>query len=113
MDPTLLVGVHHVDADSAPTDACDQGAQRGGRAAAPTDDLTQVIGVHVHLDGPPAAAGDHVDAYVVGIVHDAADQVLDGVDHDRTHCDAQLSLAASSAAASAGASAADAEASSC
>src|ERR1043165_5767226 len=101
MNPTLLVGVHHVDADTAPTDACDQGPQRSGGATAPADDLAQVVGMHVHLDRPPAAAGDHVDAYVVGIVHDAADQVLDGVDHDRTHCDAQLSLAASPAAASA------------
>ena len=79
MDPTLLVGVHHVDADSAPTDARDQGAQRGGGAAAAADDLAQVIGVHVHLDGPSTAAGDHVDAYVGGIVHDPADQVLQRV----------------------------------
>ena len=36
----------------------------------------------VHLDGAPAAVGHHVHPDIVGIVHDPADQVLDGVDDD-------------------------------
>jgi hypothetical protein len=38
--------------------------------------------MHVHLDGAPAAARDHVDPDIVGVVHDSAYQVLDGVDDD-------------------------------
>ena len=44
--------------------------------------LPEIVGVHVNLDGAPAAVGHHVDADIVGVVHDSADQVFDGVDDD-------------------------------
>ena len=80
--PALLVGVHHVDADAPAADAGDQRAQRGRGATATADDLAEVVRMHVHLDGAAAAAGHHVDPDIVGVVHDPADQVLDGVDDD-------------------------------
>src|SRR4051812_45245468 len=89
-DP-LLVGVHHVDADPAAADAGHQRAQCGRGAAATTDDLAQVIGVHVDLNSAAASVGHHVDADIVGVVDDPADQMLDGVDDDRAHGRAQLS----------------------
>src|SRR5690349_14608373 len=88
----LLVGVHHVDADAAAPAACDQRAQRGCGATAAADDLAEVVRVHVHLDGATATAGHHVDPDIVRIVHDAADQVLHGVNDDRAHGRGQLSV---------------------
>src|SRR4029077_20141550 len=97
----LLVGVHHVDADAAAADARDQGAQSGGRATAAADHLAQVIGVDVDLDRAPTAVGHHVDADVIGVVDDPADQMFDGVDDDSAHSVAAASAGADSAGASA------------
>src|SRR4030081_1624303 len=47
--------------------------------------------MHMPLDGAPATAGHHVDPDVVGVVHDPADKVLDGVDDNRAHGRAPLS----------------------
>src|SRR5215218_9140998 len=89
----LLVGVHHVDADAPTADAGDQRAQCGRGASATADDLAEVVGVHVHFDGATATACHHVDPDVIGVVHDAADQVLYGVNDDRAHGGGQLSVA--------------------
>src|SRR2546429_342676 len=97
----LLVGVHHVDADAPTTNAGDQRAQRGCGATTPADDLAEVVGVYMHLDGAAAAAGHHVDPHIVGVVHDPADKVLDGVDDDRAHGRGQLSVDSGEAVASA------------
>src|SRR5206468_13047088 len=72
-------------------DARDQRAQRGRGATATADDLAEIVGVHMHLDSAAAAAGHHVDPDIVGVVHDPANQVLDGVDDDRAHGRGQLS----------------------
>src|SRR5262249_59345888 len=56
----LLVGVHHVDADAAAADACDQRPQRGRGSSAPADHLSEIVGMHVHLIGAAAPAGHHV-----------------------------------------------------
>src|SRR5579875_593421 len=92
---SLLVGVHHVDADAAAADAGDQGAQRGRGASAPTDHLAQIVRMHVHLDGPTTPTGHQVNPHVVGVVDDSPDQVLDGVDDDTAHRAGQLSVAGS------------------
>jgi hypothetical protein len=39
----------------------------------------------VHLDSPAAPAGDHVNADIVWVVDDPADQMFDGVDDDSAH----------------------------
>lgn len=83
--------------------------QRGGRAAAASDDLAQVIGVHVHLDGTTAAAGHYVDPDIIRVVDDPADQMmLYGVDDDAAHSAGASASAsvASAASVSAAASAA-------
>src|SRR5689334_4935025 len=46
----------------------------------------------MHLDGAAATAGHHVDADIIGIVDDSADQMLDGVNDDRAHGRGQLSV---------------------
>src|SRR5689334_12991841 len=46
----------------------------------------------MHLDGAAATAGHHVDADIIGIVDDSADQMLDGVNDDRAHGLGQLSV---------------------
>src|SRR6202012_1473543 len=91
----LLVGVHHVDADTAATDAGDQRAQPGRRAAPGSDHLAQIVGVDVHFDGPPAAAVHHVHPNVIGVVDNPANQMLNGVNDDRTHFASQLSVVGS------------------
>ena len=67
---------------AAAADTGDQRAQRGGGAAPATDDLAEVVGMHMHLDRAPAAVGHHVDTDILGVIHDAADQMLYGVDDD-------------------------------
>src|SRR5690606_33555758 len=96
----LLVGVDDVDADTPAADARHQGAQRGRGAAATADHLAEVVGVHVHLDGPPAPAGDQLDADVTGVGDDAAHQVLDGIGDDGAHYSAASASVASAAASS-------------
>src|SRR5699024_3490549 len=76
---SVPVGVDDVDPQALPTDGAHHGAQRGRGAAAPADDLAQVVGMHVHLQGAPAAAGHHVDPDVLVVLHDAADQVVQDV----------------------------------
>src|SRR6201997_1338008 len=85
MRRSLLVGVHHVDADPPTADAGDQRAQRSRGAAAAPYDFAQIVGVDMHFDGPAASIGHHVDPNIVGIVHDSANQMLDRVDDDRAH----------------------------
>src|SRR4051794_11457345 len=103
----LLVGVHHVDADAPTADAGNQSAQRGRGSTTTADDLAEIVGVHVHLDGAAAAAGHHVDPDIVGVVHDPANQVLDGVDDDRAHGGGQLSVAPATVASTPSAAASD------
>src|SRR5690606_15520780 len=64
------------------------------------DHLAEVVGVHVHLDGPPAPAGDQLDADVIGVGDDAAHQVLDGIGDDGAHYSAASASVASAAASS-------------
>jgi hypothetical protein len=93
--PGLLVGVHHVDADAAATDAGNQRAQRGRGASAATNDFAQIVGVHMNFDSPPAPTCHEVHPDIVRIVHDSADQMLNSVDDYRTHGDGQLSVVGS------------------
>src|SRR5699024_11682999 len=72
----------HVDADAPAPDSGDDGPQCRGGAPAPADDLAQVVRVHVHLDGTAPSAADEVHLDVVGIVHDAAHQVVHSVGDD-------------------------------
>src|SRR5690242_16402544 len=76
---SAAVDVDDVDAHALAADAGDDLAQglRGAPAAA--DHPAQVVGVHPHLEPAAAAVVDQVDAHVVGMVDDAADQVLDGL----------------------------------
>src|SRR6185437_15464683 len=106
----LLVGVHHVDADAAATNARDQRAQCGRGAATTADDLPEIVGVYVHLDGAAATTGHHVDPDIVGVVHDPADQVLDGVNDGRAHGRGQLSVDSADSACSAASTGASASA---
>ena len=78
----LLVSVHHVDADAPAADTGHQGAQRGRGATAAADHLAQIVRMHMHLDGAAAPVGHQVDPHIVGVVDDAANQMLDGVDDD-------------------------------
>jgi hypothetical protein len=78
----LPVGVHHVDADTPTADTGDQGAQRRRSATAATDDFSEIVGMHMHLDCPPAPVGHHVHPHIVWIVDDSADEVFDCVDDD-------------------------------
>src|SRR5947208_6414280 len=78
----LLVGIHHVDAYAATTDAGDQRAQRSGGTATAADHLAKIFRVDVHFDGPAAAARHQVDAHIVGVVDDPAHQVFDSVNDD-------------------------------
>jgi hypothetical protein len=89
----LLVGVHHIDSDTATTDSGNQRAQGGRGAPAATDHLAEIVGMDVYLDGPSTPAGHQVDSDIVGVVDNAAHQMFDGVDDDGTH--AQLSVAGS------------------
>src|SRR6202022_3426785 len=95
----LLVGVHHIDSDTAATDSGDQRAQRRRGAPPATDPLAEIFGMNVHLDGPATPAGHQVNSDLVGVVDDPADQMLDGVDDDGTHDWRQLSLAGSAGSA--------------
>src|SRR5271166_1847116 len=85
MSRLLSVGVHHIDADPPAADAGDQRPQCGGGAAAAVDDLAEIVGMDVHLDGAAPTVGHHVDADVVGVVDDPTHQMLNGVNNDRTH----------------------------
>src|SRR6185312_15972845 len=77
---------------AAAADAGDERAQRGRGAAPTANDLAEVVGVHMHLDGSATAARHHVDPDIVGVIHDPADQVLHGVNDDRAHGSGQLSV---------------------
>ncbi|ETZ90275.1 hypothetical protein L829_3857 [Mycobacteroides abscessus MAB_030201_1075] len=108
----LPVGVHHVDPDATAAHTCDEGAQGGGGAPAPTDHLSEIVGVDVNLHGAAATVRHQVNADIIGVVDDSSHQVLDGIDHNRTHL-RSYSLAASAdsaAGSSAGASASAASA---
>jgi hypothetical protein len=39
----------------------------------------------VYLDRSSTPARYQIDPDIIGVVDDSADQMLDGVDHDRTH----------------------------
>ena len=82
------VGVDDVDADATTTDTGDQGAQRGRGATATADHLAEVLRVHVYLDGAATPSGDHLDANVVRIGDDAANEMFDGVGDDGAHSSA-------------------------
>src|SRR5581483_9675949 len=70
------VRVHDGDAYPAPADGRDHGTQRlGGTAAAP-DHRAQVLGVYPHLQPLAAATVDHPHPYLVRVVDDPLDQVL-------------------------------------
>ncbi|SKS87068.1 Uncharacterised protein [Mycobacteroides abscessus subsp. abscessus] len=109
----LPVGVHHVDPDTAAAHARDQGTQGGGGTSAPTDHLSEIVGVDVNLYGAATTVRHQVNADIVGVIDDSSHQMLDCVDHNRTHLRSySLAASADSAGASAAASSADA-ASSC
>src|SRR4051812_40599448 len=76
---SATVGVDDVDPEAATADTGHDLAQRLGGAAATTDDLAQVVGVHPHLEGLAATTGQHVDLDLFGVVDDALDQVLECV----------------------------------
>src|SRR5579884_2176837 len=92
---SLLVGVHHVDANAAATDAGDQCPQRGRGAAPVADHLAQIVGVNMHFHSASAPIGHHGDPDIVGVVDDAAHQMLNRVDDDGIHRTNQFSDAAS------------------
>src|SRR5207248_62069 len=73
---TGLVRVDDVDAYPAAADRRDDLPQRLGGAPAPADHRAQVLGVYPHLQPLPAARVDHPDPYLVRMVDDALDQVL-------------------------------------
>src|SRR5246127_1554613 len=106
----LLVGVHHIDSDTATTDPGDQRAQGGRGAPAATDHLAEIVGMDVYLDGPATPAGHQINSDIVGVVDNAADQMLDGVDDDGTHRGRQLSVAGSACSLASAGSAASASA---
>ena len=81
----LLVGVHHVDADTAAADTGDKRAQRGRGTSAATDHLAQVVGMDAYFDSPPTPTGHKLHPDIVGVVDNPADQMLNSVDDDRTH----------------------------
>src|SRR5258708_4556086 len=105
--PGLLVGVHHVDADTAAADAGDQRAQRGRGTSPATDHLAQIVGVDMNFDSPPAPIGHQVHPDIVRVVHDPTYEMLNCIDYDRTHGVRQPSVVGSAgSSACAGASAA-------
>src|SRR5579863_9696081 len=72
-----LVHVQQVDPDiTAARQGADDGAQRPGGTPAPADHLAQVVGVDPDLQDPAPAEPVTVDADIVGVIHDALDQVL-------------------------------------
>jgi hypothetical protein len=73
------VGVDEVDPHITAGQGADDGSERGGRAAAPPDDLAEVVRMDMDLEqlAPTLLAGSH--PYVVRVVDYAADQVLERV----------------------------------
>src|SRR4051812_34422990 len=55
--------------------------------------------MHVHLHGAATPGRHHVDTDIVGIVHDSANQMFDGVDDDRAHDSSACAGAAADASA--------------
>src|SRR5699024_508082 len=99
------VGVDHVDPHPAAADGGHDRAQRRRGPTATADDLAQVVGVDVDLDGAAATAAHHVDVDVLGVADDAADQVVDGVgDGLDVHLSASPSVSAASAVSASAAS---------
>src|SRR5215831_15711262 len=75
-----LVGVQEVDPDvRVAGQRADHGPQRPGGPSAAADDLAQVLWVDADLEhpAPPQPATVHAD--IVGELHDASDQVLEGL----------------------------------
>jgi len=78
MSLTDLVDVEQVHAHiPTPGEGADHGAERLGGTTAAADDLTEVLRVNTHFEDPAASdpLGVHLD--IVGVVDDAADQVLE------------------------------------
>jgi hypothetical protein len=69
----LLVGVHHVDADTAATNTGDQRAQRGRGTSPSTDHLAQIVGMDMYFDSPPTPIGHELHPDIVRVVDDPAD----------------------------------------
>src|SRR5215207_7293714 len=76
------VGVHDVDPDAAATDPAHHGPQRGRRATAATDDLAEVVRVHVNLEDATPPRCEQVHLHLVRMVDDAAYEVFEGVRED-------------------------------
>ncbi len=72
------VHIDDVDPQSATTDTAHDGAQRASRAAAPADDLTEVVGMHPDLEGPPAPAVVEVHPDIVRVIDNTAHEMLEG-----------------------------------
>src|SRR5690606_11279111 len=70
------VRVDDLDAYAATTDRRDHLAQRLGGAAPTTDHRAEVLRVHPDLETLAAARVDHPDTYVLRVVDDSLDQVL-------------------------------------
>ena len=58
---------------------------RSAVAVRPPRPMTEIVGVHVYLDGAPATAGAHLDADGVRIGDDAANKMFDGIGDNGTH----------------------------
>jgi hypothetical protein len=74
----LVVGVDDVDPHAATVGQCrDQGAERLRRATGTTDNATEVIGVHAHLEYITARRSLGRDDDLVRVIDDALDQVFE------------------------------------
>src|SRR5436189_6457933 len=74
------VDVHEVDPRSTTSgERADHGAEGGRRTATATDHLAEVRGVHADLEDRPAAQLLVAHGDLVGVLHDPADQVLEGI----------------------------------
>src|SRR3954452_12538304 len=76
---SATVDVDHVDANALAPDAGDHLAQRLRGAAVATDDAAEVLRVAPDLQPLPAPVVDHVHPDVVRVVHDPANEVLEGL----------------------------------
>src|SRR5262249_41086304 len=86
-----LVHVQQIDSHvPAAGQGPDDGTQGPGGAPAPADHLAQVVRVHADLEDPAPAKPVAGDADVVGVIHDALDQVLERfLEHLRPRCPAR------------------------
>ncbi len=103
------IGVDDVDPDTTPTDSRHHGPQRGGRTAAATDDLAEIIGVNPDLQRAATTPGGQIDPDILVVFDNAPDQMFQGVG-EHTHL-ASAAAAGAGASVAAGASAATSAAS--